>query len=90
MPAMNAGMLDHRNIGSNVSFKLEDGSVISGALAIVTQRAGRTEILLAHDDHEFDVPAAADVEVALPAVAAYTLGLKNAVEEYLGTVRDRS
>jgi hypothetical protein len=80
---MTAGMLDHRNIGSNISFTLDDGGVISGALAVVVQRGSSTEIVLAHDDEAFEVGANTDLEVSLPAGAAYTLHLKNAVEEFL-------
>ena len=77
-------MLDHRNIGSNISLTLADDGTISGALAIVFQDGINTTITLAHDDDEIVVPNATRIEVALPTAAAYTLGLKNAVEELLG------
>ena len=80
---MSAGMLDHRNIGSSVSLKLDEGT-ISGALAIVFQDGAETTITLAHDSEEIRVPSTTQVEVALPTAAAYTLGLKNTLEELLG------
>jgi hypothetical protein len=83
MPNMTAGMLDHRNIGSNISFIQSDGGVVSGNLAIVVQRPGKTELVLAHDEHPVNLPATAEIEVTLPAAAAYTLHLKNAVEGFL-------
>lgn len=82
MPSMTAGMLDIRNIGSSISLKLDEGT-ISGALAIVFQDGANTSITLAHDTEEIRVPSSTQVEVALPTVAAYTLGLKNTVEELL-------
>jgi hypothetical protein len=83
MPSMTAGMLDHRNIGSNVSLALGDDGTISGALATVFQSGNTTTIVLAHDDDEIVVDSNTRIEVALPTAAAYTLGLKNAVEELL-------
>jgi hypothetical protein len=79
MPSMTAGQLDIRNIGSNVSFEVEDGT-IAGSLAVVVQTDDQTEIVLAHDDESLIVSKDAQIEVALPPVAAYLLGLKQFVE----------
>jgi hypothetical protein len=87
MVFMTAGMLDHRNIGSHVSLKLEDGVVISGALAVVVQRGLQTALTLAFDDEEIIMPSGAQVEVNLAPAAAYTLHLKNAVEDLLNEIR---
>jgi hypothetical protein len=80
MVFMNAGMLDHRNIGSNITLPDEDGTV-SGAIALIVQHKDNTEIHLAHDEISFEVARDAQVDVALPPAAAYTLGLKNIVED---------
>ena len=89
MPSMNAGMLDHRNIGSHVTLTDADGDCVSGAIALVIQKQSTTEIHLAHDsDGGFEVDKHADIELSLPPGAAYLLGLKNTVEEYLA--RDRT
>jgi hypothetical protein len=83
MPTMNAGQLDHRNIGSHVSFTLSDDGTLSGAIAVVFQNALETTITLAHGGEEIVIHAHTPVEVSLPPAAAYTLALKNAVEDLL-------
>lgn len=84
MPSMNAGMLDHRNIGSHVTLEDANGDCISGAIALVVQKKDTTEIHLANDeDGGFEVAKTAEIEVSLPPGTAYLLGLKNTVEEYL-------
>lgn len=83
MATMTAGMLDHRNIGSNITLSGDEGDIVSGAIALIVQHAGSTEIHLAYDDAGFEVSKATEVDIALPPAAAYTLGLKNAVEEIL-------
>lgn len=89
MPIMNAGQLDNRNIGSNVSLPGPKGSTVSGAIALVIQRRAETDILLAHDEHLITVAKDFAVDISLPAAAAYTLALKNAVEELLGRLDKR-
>lgn len=82
MVSMNAGRLDHRNIGSTISLPTgKNGAIVSGAIALVIQRGAETDILLAHDEELITISKSAEVDIALPPVAAYTLGMKNAVEE---------
>jgi hypothetical protein len=76
---MTAGQLDIRNIGSNVSFEVAEGT-ISGNLAVVVQTENQTEIVLAHDDESLIISKASVIEVALPPMAAYILGLKQFLE----------
>jgi len=85
MVFMTAGMLDHRNIGSNITMP-HDGGTISGALALVIQDGAETEILLAHDDASITVPRETSVDISLPTTAAYTLHMKNAVENLLAAL----
>ena len=89
MPSMSAGQLDHRNIGSHVSLKLSDG-VVSGALAIVVQYGDQTSLTLAHDEDEIVIPSNTSIEVSLPPAAAYTLHLKNALEELIVRLDNRA
>jgi hypothetical protein len=86
MVSMTAGMLDHRNIGSNITLPLEH-CTMSGALALVVQDGKMTEILFAHDDESITVDPSTLVEVSLPAAAAYTLHMKNAVEDLLAAIK---
>jgi hypothetical protein len=88
MVFMTAGMLDHRNIGSNISLVTEEGNV-SGSLALITQTGHETEIVLAHDEEAIVVTPATPVDISLPPVAAYTLGMKNAIEELLALVKEQ-
>ena len=85
MVFMTAGMLDHRNIGSNITMPHGGGS-ISGALALVIQDGTTTEILFAHDDESITVDRSTPVDVSLPTAAAYTLHMKNAVEDLLAAL----
>lgn len=89
MVSMLAGQLDHRNIGSHLSIQLSNSDVVSGALAVVTQNAdtGKTSIVLAHDEDEIIVPQDRVLDVSLPSAAAYTLHMKNAVEELIAHLR---
>jgi len=89
MVNMTAGMLDHRNIGSNISLPLDEGT-ISGCLAVVVQVGEETEIVLAHDDESIILPSRQEIEISLPAAAAYTLHMKNAVEDLLAIMEARS
>jgi hypothetical protein len=89
MVSMTAGQLDHRNIGSHVSLKLDEG-VISGALAVVIQFGDKTSITLAHDEDELHVSSLTPIEISLPPAAAYTLHLKNALEELIGRLDGRA
>ena len=86
MVSMTAGMLDHRNIGSNITLPLEH-CTMSGALALIVQDGKTTEILFAHDDESISVDRDTPVEVSLPTTAAYTLHMKNAVEELLAAIK---
>lgn len=80
---MNAGSLDHRNIGSHVTLHVKGGT-ISGALAIVAQSDDETTIILAHNEEDQLIfKNSTLVEVSLPPHAAYTLALKNTVEDLL-------
>ena len=92
MVSMLAGQLDHRNIGSHVTVQLDDGNTTSGALAVVTQYndTQQTSILLAHDEDEIIVPQTMILDVNLPSAAAYTLHMKNAVEELITYLKGRS
>lgn len=91
MVSMNAGQLDGRNIGSNVTLPYLSGdsaeATVSGALALVVQDGDNTEILLAHDEEWVVVPRGTKVEINLPPAAAYTLGVKNATEEILAKLK---
>lgn len=87
MVFMNAGQLDHRNIGSHVTLTLDDGVTISGALAIISQLGAQTSLLLAYDDEEIRISSASQVDVNLAPAAAYTLHMKNAVEDLLAEFR---
>jgi len=90
MVSMLAGQLDHRNIGSHVTIQLSDGDTTSGALAVVTQyntEPKQTSILLAHDEDEILVPQTMVLDVNLPSAAAYTLHMKNAVEELIANLK---
>jgi len=85
MPSMTAGMLDHRNVGSNITIEL-DHCTMSGALALIVQDGKMTEILFAHDDESISVAPSTPVEISLPTTAAYTLHMKNAVEDLLAII----
>ena len=65
-------------------------STISGALALVIQvpSAGKTEVILSNDDDVFELESTMEVEVNLPPAAAYTLHMKNAVEDLLAAIRN--
>ena len=93
MVSMLAGQLDHRNIGSHVTITFEDGDSTSGCLAVVNQHNGapaQTSILLAHDEDEILVPQTMVLDVNLPSAAAYTLHMKNAVEELVAYLKGSS
>lgn len=91
MVFMNAGQLDHRNIGSHITLpylpKTEPEVTIAGALALVVQGGDNTEIFLEGDDEWLVIPRDQQVEVSLPPAAAYTLHMKNAVEELLAAIK---
>jgi hypothetical protein len=88
MVFMNAGKLDQRNIGSHITLpylpKTDPGVTVAGAIALIIQDGDKTEIVLAGDDEALVVPSALEVEVSLPPAAAYTLHMKNAMEELIG------
>lgn len=85
MVFMTAGMLDHRNIGSNITLPHDD-CTISGALALIIQDGVHTELLFAHDDEAISVSRETPIEISLPTAAAYTLHMKNAVEDLLAAL----
>ena len=82
MVLMKASTLDHRNIGSNVTIHEGDMST-SGSLALVIQDGLVTELFLTQDDESFTLTRDAEVEVNLPPAAAYTLHLKNTIQDFL-------
>lgn len=92
MVFMTAGMLDHRNIGSHITLPYglpgaEASTTVAGAIALIVQDGTHTEIFLTGDDESILLEKSAQVEVNLPPAAAYTLHMKNAVEELLAAIK---
>lgn len=89
MVSMLAGQLDHRNIGSHVTVQFDDGDTTSGCIAVITQHNEdrQTTIVLAHDEDEILLPQDTVLDVNLPSAAAYTLHMKNAVEELVAFLK---
>jgi hypothetical protein len=86
MVSMTAGMLDHRNIGSHITLPYmseKPGVTVAGAIALIIQDGEETEIVLAGDDESLSIPRDTQVDVCLPPSAAYTLHLKNALEDLM-------
>lgn len=92
MVFMTAGMLDHRNIGSHITLpylpNTDPGVTVAGAIALIIQDGDQTEIILTGmDDEALVLASSTQVEVNLSPAAAYTLHMKNAVEELLAAIK---
>lgn len=81
----NAGSLDLRNIGSNVTINLED-RIMHGTIATVEHYADRTEIFLQHGEDPISVDRDLPVNVLLPQQANYTLHIRTALEKVQQTL----
>lgn len=75
----NAGSLDLRNIGSNITINLDD-RVLHGTIATVEHYADHTEVFLQHGEDPISLSPSTPVNILLPQGANYTLHIRTAME----------
>lgn len=81
----NAGQLDLRNIGSNITINLDDRT-LHGTIATVEHYKDRTEVFLQHGEDPIILDPDVPVNVLLPQQANYTLHIRGAVEKLQQTL----